>query len=189
MPRNFSEDTVTHSQSSPNQSATSFHRVGSSSSQDKDNSTLRAFTLLCSSYRHWKSVPPYITAATCGFSKFAFRPCMITASTQKASVSHLLAWRRQSATSTLSLRRLSAWSSKLLCRWNRRILRNCIQALVARIVVVVLAGSPWPRLITCKASLKLRSSISSFLRVTGLRLSHTNWPRSAYERLKKSPIL
>ena len=162
MPRHFSEDTVTHPQSSLNQSAASFHHVGSSSSQD------------CALLTDTGNVSPYITAATYGFSKFTFRPCMITASTQKAIVSHLLAWRRQSATSTLSLRRLSAWSSKLLCRWNRRILRNCIQALVARIVVVVVAGSPWPRLTTCKASLKLHSSISSFFTFATHELA-SNW--------------
>ena len=64
MPRHFSEDTVTHPQSSLNQSASSFHHVGSSSSQD------------CALLTDTGNVSPYITAATYGFSKFAFRPSM-----------------------------------------------------------------------------------------------------------------
>ena len=96
-------------------------RIQLEDSSSNSSSTVKVFTRLFSQTRATCPLT-YIAAAKCSFSKFEFRPCVATASTQKTSVCHRLVWRQRILTSTLSWSvTLSTWSGK-----KRRILGNFI---------------------------------------------------------------
>ena len=82
----------------------------------------------------------YIAAAKYSFSKFEFRPCVATASTQKKQV-YAIAWLEDSEFWLAPC--LDAW------RWAREVAKTTnpwkLHSLVEGFVFVALVGSPWPQ--------------------------------------------
>ena len=134
-------------------------RIQLEHSSSNSSSTVKVFTRL---FLQTRAMCPltYVAAAKYTFSKFEFRHCVVTASTQKTSVCHRLAWRQQILTSTLSrCVTLSTWSSgndesleTSFTGWRVCFCCTCRFSLVAISA----------RIATCKASWKLRSSLSFF---------------------------
>ena len=134
-------------------------RIQLEDSSSNSSSTVKVFTRL---FMQTRAICPltYIAAAKYSFSKFEFRPCMATASTQKTSVCHRLAWRQRILMSTLSrFATRSTWSGEndesletSLTGWRVCFCCICGVSLVAISSTIA----------TEKASWKLRSSLSFF---------------------------